>query len=84
MEDNHNAKFLKTKYHEKSFGLTPAELLIVEIKKPKRPIIQKSQQDSILRKNSKNYNKNTTVVNNSDDNKYKDPKVRLKNILYII
>lgn len=67
-----------TKYYEKTLGLTPADLLIIEIKKPNKPIIPKN--DLILRKNSSKYNKSLTCLNNYEDNLYKDPKVRIKNI----
>ncbi len=73
MEDKPN-----TKYYEKTLGLTPADLLIIEIKKPNKPIITKN--DLISRKNSSKYNKNLTFLNNNEDNLYKDPKVRIKNI----
>ena len=57
---------------EKSLGYTPADLLILEIKKPNRPLMQKGENNS--KKNF--YHKNSFLSN--DDHKYKDPKVRIK------
>ena len=57
---------------EKSLGYTPADLLILEIKKPNRPLLQKGESNS--KKNF--YHKNSFFSN--DDHKYKDPKVRIK------
>ena len=60
-----------TKYFEKNLGLTPADLLILEIKKPNKPIFQKT--DIIVRKNT---NKNKKGSISLDEPIYKDPKVR--------
>ena len=57
---------------EKSLGYTPADLLILEIKKPNRPLMQKGESNS--KKNF--YHKNSFF--SIDDHKYKDPKVRIK------
>ena len=60
-----------TKNFEKNLGLTPADLLILEIKKPNKPIFQKT--DIIVRKNT---NKNKKGSISLDEPIYKDPKVR--------
>lgn len=67
----------ETKYLEKSFGLTPADLLILEIKKPNKPIFQKS--DLLLNKNFGKLKKSSVCM--IDDPNYKNPKVRIKNII---
>ena len=73
---NKNDYIYDTKYYEKSLGLSPADLLVIEIKKPNRPIIQK--KGLILRKSSfKNIESYTFI----DEPKYKDPKVRNKYII---
>ena len=68
-----------TNFYEKGLGFTKADLLIIEIKKPNRPIITK--KDSIFkkntRKNSKKLKKSLLSSNNNDDHQYKDPKVRI-------
>ena len=73
---------LNDKFYEKSLGFTKADLLILEIKKPNRPIITK--KDSIfkknIRKNSKKQKSSLISSNNIDDHLYKDPKVRINNI----
>ena len=66
---------IETKFYEKSLGLTPADLLIIEIKKPNRPIIPK--KNSILGKNYRKNNKTILYNNNFDDPNFKDPKVRI-------
>ena len=66
---------IETKFYEKSLGLTPADLLIIEIKKPNRPIIPK--KNSILGKNYRKNNKTILYNNNYDDPNFKDPKVRI-------
>lgn len=66
------------KYYEKSLGFTKADLLIIEIKKPSRPIIPK--KDSIFHKNARKNSKKkkkSFSSNNSNDHLYKDPKVRI-------
>ena len=73
-----------TNFYEKGLGFTKADLLIIEIKKPSRPIIPK--KDSIFRKNgrknSKKIKSSLFSSTNNDDHLYKDPKVRIK--IYII
>jgi hypothetical protein len=74
MDDKPNIKF-----YEKSLGLTPADLLIIELKKPNKPILPKS--DLSFRKNSSRHNRSLLTLNNfEEDHFYKDPKVRIKNI----
>ena len=63
-------------FYEKSLGLIPAKLLIIEIKKPNRPVIPK--KNSILGKNYRKNNKTIVYNNNFDDPNFKDPKVRTK------
>ena len=78
MDEKHDIDILNknNKFYEKSLGLSPADLLIIEIKKPNRPIIPK--KGSIYRKNSKKFDKNLVFTNNFDDDHiYKDPKVRI-------
>ena len=76
MDDKQDDKIkLSTKFYEKSLGLTPADLLIIEIKKPNRPITTK--KNSIIRKNSRKYNKSILYDNNYENPNYKDPKVRI-------
>ena len=58
---------------EKSLGFTPADLLILEIKKPNRPSMQKGESNS--RKNTLHHKNSFFSI---DDHKYKDPKVRIK------
>ena len=86
MNYKHDDIKLDEKFYEKSLGFTKADLLILELKKPNRPIIPK--KDSIfkknIRKNSKKLKQNLFSSNNSDDHLYKDPKVRKNNILYIM
>lgn len=60
-------------FYEHNFGFTTADLLILEIKKPKRKKIQKN--DLMLKINS-NRCKNDLYL--FDEEKYKDPKVRIK------
>ena len=61
-------------FYEKNFGFTSADLLILEIKKKNRPIIQKN--DFLLRKSSAVVKSNICPI---DEQIYKNPKVR-KNI----
>ena len=76
MDDKQDDKIkLSTKFYEKSLGLTPADLLIIEIKKPSKPITTK--KNSIIRKNSRKYNKSILYDNNYENPNYKDPKVRI-------
>ncbi len=76
MDDKQDDNIKSTsKFYEKSLGLTPADLLIIEIKKPNKPVITK--KNSILRKNSKWNNRSLFYVNNYENPKYKDPKVRI-------
>ena len=76
MDDKQDDKIkLSAKFYEKSLGLTPADLLIIEIKKPSRPITTK--KNSIIRKNSRKYNKSILYDNNYENPNYKDPKVRI-------
>lgn len=63
---NYDENF-ESKYYEKNFGLTPADLLILEIKKPNKPQLQKS--GSVINRLRKNIS--------FDENKYKNPKVRI-------
>ena len=75
-DDNQYDKIkLSTKFYEKSLGLTPADLLIIEIKKPNRPITTK--KNSIIRKNSRKCNKSIFSENNYKNPNCKDPKVRI-------
>ena len=71
------------KFYEKSLGFTKADLLIIEIKKPNRPIITKKDSIFKKRKNSKKLKKSLLSSTNIDDHLYKDPKVRIKNIYNI-
>ena len=75
---NKNDDIYDTKFYEKSLGLSPADLLVIEIQKPNRPIIQKNEL--ILRKNSF---KNIKRYISLDETKYKNPKVRNKYIINI-
>ena len=74
MDDKQDVR--NTKFYEKSLGFSPADLLILEIKKPNLPVIPK--KTSIFRKNSRKFEKIISFGNNIDENKYKDPKVRIK------
>lgn len=75
MEEKHDDKIKsETKYYMKNLGLTPADLLIIEIKKPNRPVIPK--KNSIFGKNNRKIKKSFIYNNNSNDSNYKDPKVR--------
>ena len=73
MEDANSSIVYDTKFFEKSLGLTPTDLLIMEIKKPNRPQITESFSRKGLNKSSKN----NISLNNEDDHIYKDPKVRI-------
>ena len=76
MDDKQDEKMkISTKFYEKSLGLTPADLLIIEIKKPNRPFVTK--KNSIIRKNSRRYNKSVFYDSNYENSNYKDPKVRI-------
>ena len=78
MDDKANIKS-NMKFYEKSLGLTPADLLIIEIKKPNKPIIPKNDISS--RKNSHKHNKSFISLNSFEEHHfYKDPKVRINNI----
>ena len=77
MEDVNSSIVYDTKFFEKNLGLTPTDLLIMEIKKPNRPQIAKNQPDSFFRKGLNKTNKNIISLNNEDDHLYKDPKVRI-------
>ncbi len=78
MEDANNSIVYDTQFFEKNLGLTPTDLLIMEIKKPNRPPITKNQRDSFSRKGINKSNKNIIPLINEDDHLYKDPKVRIK------
>ena len=59
--------------YEKNFGLNRADLLVLELGKPMRPIISKN--DNL--KNSSTKNSNLFALNQNDDMNYRNPKVRL-------
>jgi hypothetical protein len=77
MEDANSSIVYDIKFFEKNKGLTPTDLLIMEIKKPNRPQITKNQPDSILRKGVNKSNTNIFSLKNEEDHLYKDPKVRI-------
>lgn len=65
---------MEEKLDVKNLGMTPADLLIIEIKKPNRPVIPKN--NSIFGKNNRKMKKNFIYKNISNITNYKDPKVR--------
>ena len=77
MEDANSSIIYDTKFFEKNQGLTPTDLLIMEIKKPNRPQITKNQPDSFFFFLLYKTNKDIISLNNEDDHIYKDPKVRI-------
>ena len=78
MEDANSSIIYDTKFFEKNQGLTPTDLLIMEIKKPNKPLITKNQQDPFCRKGLIKSNKFILSLSNDDSHLYKDPKVRIK------